>query len=70
MKINKYMYNCLDKYGNAYLDSKTYNKLGKERILATLKKHGYDCTITEHKDTVCTVSGFRVIEKDYVIERV
>ena len=29
MKIKKYIYNCLDKYGNAYLDSKTYNKLEK-----------------------------------------
>lgn len=70
MKINKYIYNCLDKYGNAYLDSKTYNKLGEKRILSILKKRGYDCTIAEHKDVIFTATGFRVIEKDYVIERV
>lgn len=70
MKINKYIYNCLNKYGNAYLDSKTYNKLGEKQILSTLKKHGYDCTITKHKDVIFTTKGFRLVENDYIIERI
>lgn len=46
--MKKYVYDCLEKYGNVSISKNVYDKMGKNKILADLKRHGFECEIDIH----------------------
>lgn len=68
IKLDDYVYRNLQKYRNCYIDSKIYDKFGEKLLLLELKKKGYNCSISEHKDYYTDIYGCKNYEKDYIIE--
>lgn len=66
--MEEYIYRNLDKYGNCYIDFKTYKKVGKKNMLNDLKKHGFECIIRKEKDHYADSSGIAFTEEDLIIE--
>lgn len=47
--MERYVYEHLKKYGNTIITETVYEKMGEKKILADLKKHGFDCIIKIYK---------------------
>ena len=72
MKIlDNYVYRNLEKYKNCYISEKTFNKLGKKRILLDLKENGFNCDIKVYKNEIDSYKSFMKeikYENDYILE--
>ena len=55
--IDKYIYRNLKRYGNCYINEKTYRKIGEKRLLDMLKRKGFPCEIIIHKNKFYDFSG-------------
>ena len=70
--MKDYVYDCLDKFSNAYISNNVYKRLGPGKILEILKNKGYNCKIVKHEATVFDIRGNALPDKEimYIIERV
>lgn len=66
--MEDYIYKNIEKYGNCYINCKTYKKIGKRNLLNDLKEHGYVCTIRKEKDHYADASGVAFTEEDIIVE--
>lgn len=48
--LKKYVFECLNNFGNTTINDKTYDKYGKDAILKELLYSGYVCEILERCD--------------------
>ena len=62
--MDEYVYRNLDKYGNCYIDYKTFKRKGKKGILKDLEEHGFKCSIRIETDHYSDTPG----EKDVIID--
>lgn len=63
--MDEYVYKNLDRYGNCYINYKTFKRKGKKDILKDLEEHGFICEIRLEKDSVTCIGE---IINDVIIE--
>lgn len=65
--MEDWVYRNLEKYGNCFIDEKTYKRLGKENILCDLLRHGLKCDLTKTKSLKQDFKDNSLTETDYII---
>ena len=71
--MKDYVYDCLNKFGNAYISNNVYRRLGPKKILEILKNKGYNCKIVKYDNNTTDITGRNVSDTEYdiiIIQRV
>ena len=65
--MKDYVYDCLNKFGNAYISNNVYRRLGPKKILKILENKGYNCKIVKYDNNTTDITGRNVSDTEYDI---